>query len=88
MDHASLDKFVTRAQQTKRVGFGDLRRLKRALQADSIVTREQVEVLLSVDRDVTRSDPDWTCGSEAGEVSIIMVTWPPMMSFSAGALPL
>jgi len=51
---------VTKALLTKRIGFGDLRRLQRDILPDGITSREEAEVLIALDRSIERIDKAWT----------------------------
>jgi hypothetical protein len=54
-----LAKFVARALQAQRVGFGDLRRLQRDVLPAGFMNREEVEALLGLDRPLERADEGW-----------------------------
>jgi len=45
--------------QSKRIRFGDLRRLKRDILPARITTREEVEVLIALDAVVEKADREW-----------------------------
>jgi len=49
-----------KALLTKRIGFGDLRRLQRDILPDGITTRDEAEVLIALDRAIERIDKAWT----------------------------
>ena len=53
---STLREFVTKALLTKRIGFGDLRRLQRDILPDGITTREEAEVLIALDQATERID--------------------------------
>ena len=57
---STLREFVTKALLTKRIGFGDLRRLQRDILPDGITTRDEAEVLITLDRSIERIDKAWT----------------------------
>jgi len=57
---STLQEFVTKALLTKRIGFGDLRRLQRDILPDGITTRDEAEVLIALDRSIERIDKAWT----------------------------
>ena len=57
---STLREFVTKALLTKRIGFGDLRRLQRDILPDGITTREEAEVLIALDQAIERIDKAWT----------------------------
>jgi hypothetical protein len=59
MDNPSLEKFVTRVRETKRIGFGDLRRLQRDILPDGITTVEEAEALLALDCVIKKADEVW-----------------------------
>jgi hypothetical protein len=59
MHDQSFEKFCTRALQTRRVGFGDLRRMQRDGLPDGATSREQIEALMRVDRGIDRADAGW-----------------------------
>jgi hypothetical protein len=60
MNSTSLQEFVSRAREARRISFGDLRRLQRDILPGRLTTREDAELLLSLDRAVDKADPDWT----------------------------
>ena len=59
MSGTSLRDFVCRALEQKRISFGDLRRLQRDILPARITTREEAEILLTLDRTVDRADRGW-----------------------------
>ena len=59
MINPRLEKFVGRALLTRRVGFGDLRRLQRDVLPEGFKNREQVEALLALDPHLERADALW-----------------------------
>ncbi len=59
MSGTSLQDFVCRALEHKRISFGDLCRLQRDILPDGITTREEAEILLALDRSVDRADRGW-----------------------------
>jgi len=59
MINPRLEKFVARALLTRRVGFGDLRRLQRDLLPQGFTNREEVEALLALDPHPERADALW-----------------------------
>jgi hypothetical protein len=59
MHDQSFEKFCSRALQTRRVGFGDLRRLQRDGLPGGATSREQIEALMRVDRGIDRADAAW-----------------------------
>ena len=63
---STLREFVTKALLTKRIGFGDLRRLQRDILPDGITTREEAEVLIALDQAIERIDKAWTEAASPG----------------------
>jgi hypothetical protein len=59
MDSPSLEKFVTRVLETKRISFGDLRRLQRDILPDGITTVDEAEALLTLDCVIKKADEAW-----------------------------
>jgi hypothetical protein len=59
MSSSSLREFVSHTREAGRIGFGDLRRLQRDILPDRITTREEAELLLTLDRVVRKADRDW-----------------------------
>ena len=55
----TLRDFVLNAVEMNRIRFADLRRLQRDVLPYRITTREEVEMLLSLDATVERADRDW-----------------------------
>ena len=55
----TLRDFVLNAVEMKRIRFADLRRLQRDILPYRITTREEVEMLLSLDATIERADRDW-----------------------------
>ena len=58
MDTTPLCVFATKARSSNRLLYGDLRRLQRDVLPTGAKSREEVEVLLSLDR-IERVDRDW-----------------------------
>jgi hypothetical protein len=56
---STLRDFASAASQSKRIRFGDLRRLKRDILPARITTREEVEVLIALDAVIERADREW-----------------------------
>ena len=56
---STLRDFANAAFQSKRIRFGDLRRLKRDILPARITTREEAEVLISLDAVVEKADREW-----------------------------
>ena len=75
---STLREFVTKALLTRRIGFGDLRRLQRDILPDGITNREEAEVLIALDRSIERIDKAWT-DALVGRVTrfVVWTTDPP-----------
>ena len=58
MDTTPLHAFATKARASNRLLYGDLRRLQRDVLPTGATSREEVEVLLSLDW-IERVDRDW-----------------------------
>src|SRR5215208_6291265 len=56
---STLRDFASVAFQSKRIRFGDLRRLKRDILPARITTREEAEVLIALDAVVEKADREW-----------------------------
>jgi hypothetical protein len=56
---STLRDFASAAVQSKRIRFGDLRRLKRDILPARITTREEAEVLIALDAVVEKADREW-----------------------------
>ncbi len=62
MINSSLQTFANKAQEAGRISFGDVKRLQRDILPDGISSREEVELLLTLDQTVDRADrafADW-----------------------------
>ncbi len=59
MDNPALEKFIARACQARRIGFGDLKRLQRDILPDGASTPEEAEALLALDGVVNKADDAW-----------------------------
>jgi len=59
MTRISLRSFVEQVSDAGRIRFGDLRRLQRDLLPSRITSREEAELLISLDRAVRKFDRDW-----------------------------
>ena len=59
MSSLSLQDFVSRTGAKSRITFGDVRRLQRDVLPDGISSREEAELLLRLDGQVTRADEAW-----------------------------
>src|SRR3954469_3192828 len=51
--------FTDKILAKDRIGFGDVRRLKRDILPDGIASREQAEALLALGREVRKADAAW-----------------------------
>src|SRR5688500_12091527 len=60
MNSPSLREFVDRALVSRRISFGDLRRLQRDILPGRIASREEAQMLIELDRVVTTVDRDWS----------------------------
>ncbi len=58
MDTTPLDLFATKARASNRLIYGDLRRLRRDVLPTGATSREEVEILLTLDS-IERVDRDW-----------------------------
>ena len=62
MINSSLQTFANKVQAAGRISFGDVKRLQRDILPDGIGSREEAELLLTLDRTVGRADrafADW-----------------------------
>ena len=62
MINSSLQGFVKKVQKAGRISFGDVKRLQRDILPDGISSRDEAELLLTLDRIVSRADrsfADW-----------------------------
>ena len=55
----TLRDFVTKAVETNRIRFADLRRLQRDILPYRITSRDEAELLLALDAAIQRADRDW-----------------------------
>ena len=62
MSSSTLRDFASAAVQSKRIRFGDLRRLKRDILPARITTREEAEVLIALARTNVRDSHRRHCG--------------------------
>lgn len=60
MEPNPIAAFVASALATKRIRFGDVRRLARGVQATRPIDRAEIETLLALDRAMVKADPEWT----------------------------
>ncbi|WP_460451580.1 hypothetical protein [Alsobacter sp. SYSU BS001988] len=56
---SALRDFATKALETNRIGFADLRRLQRDVLPQRVTTTDEAELLLAIDGDLVRADRDW-----------------------------
>jgi hypothetical protein len=56
----ALNHFATKIAAKNRIGFGDVRRLQRDILPDGLMTREEAELLLALDRSIGRADRAWS----------------------------
>jgi hypothetical protein len=56
----ALQDFVKLAADTKRITFGDVKRLRRTVLPEGLIDRAEVEALLDLDAAVARCDAAWT----------------------------
>ena len=54
-----LSHFAVRLTQTNRIRYGDVRKIQRDLLPDGIMTREEAEILIELDRNCARADAAW-----------------------------
>ena len=59
MSKISLQTFTDIVCAKNRIGFGDVCRLGRVILPDGVTSREEAEILIRLDRDVSRQDPAW-----------------------------
>lgn len=60
MSKVSLSEFVRRLRQKGRISFGDVQRLQRDVLPDGIGARQEAELLIELDRHVSRADDAWS----------------------------
>jgi hypothetical protein len=60
MQTPTLRDFMQTALRDKRIRFGEVRRLQRNVLPDGIVSRDEAEALLALDRSIAKPDPAWT----------------------------
>jgi hypothetical protein len=60
MINSSLTEFTNKAREKNRISFGDVQRLQRNVLPGGIGSREEAELLIGLDRDVTRADAAWS----------------------------
>ena len=59
MERSELSDFVQQVISRGRITYGDIKRLQRKVLPDGVMTREEAEALLILDRTVERMDPTW-----------------------------
>ena len=52
MMNTALSAFVSKATAKNRITFGDVRRLQRDVLSDGVVSREEAELLITLDRNI------------------------------------
>lgn len=60
MSKVFLPEFTGRLRQKGRISFGDVQRLQRDLLPDGLGAREEAELLIELDRHVSRADDVWS----------------------------
>ena len=60
MSEISLSECVGKLRQKGRISFGDVQRLRRDVLPHGIGAREEAELLIELDRHVSRADDAWT----------------------------
>jgi hypothetical protein len=59
MSNVSLSEFAGKLRAKNRISFGDVQRLQRGVVPNGIASREDAEILVRLDRDVSRADSAW-----------------------------
>jgi hypothetical protein len=59
MERSDLSDFVQQVISRGRITYGDIKRLQRKVLPDGVMTREEAEALLILDRTVECVDPTW-----------------------------
>jgi hypothetical protein len=59
MGRSDLSNFEQQVISRGRITYGDVKRLQRHVLPDGVMTREEAEALLIIDRSVERVDPAW-----------------------------
>src|SRR3712207_718651 len=72
MSTLSLQSFANNATATGRIGLGDVRRLQRDILPEGILSRNEAELLLALDRGVGCADPAWTDWLAAALVDFVV----------------
>ena len=73
MSPISLHDFASKVRAKGRISFGDVQRLRRDHLADALGSREEVEILISLDREIGRVDSAW--GRWLVAVVVDFVVW-------------
>jgi hypothetical protein len=73
MNHDRLRDVAAEIESRGRVNFADVKRLERDLLPDGVTCREEAEILIRLDRSVTRSDRAW--GAWFVAVLVDYVVW-------------
>jgi hypothetical protein len=55
-----IETLKTTCETRRRITFADVKRLRRDIAADGILTREEAELLLELDASVAKADASWT----------------------------
>ena len=74
MNKISLTEFASRMRFKKRISLTDVQRLQRDILPDGIGCREQVEVLVALDRAVACADSAWSAFLVAALVEFVVWT--------------
>jgi hypothetical protein len=59
MTNTALSAFVSKATARRRITFGDVRRLQRDILPEGVTSREEAELLITLDRSVLMADRSW-----------------------------
>src|SRR5688572_25830035 len=59
MTNTALNAFVSKATARRRITFGDVRRLQRDILPEGVTSREEAELLITLDRSVLEADRSW-----------------------------
>ena len=59
MNNTPLSEFAGRLRAKNRINFADVQRLQRDVLPDGIASRADAELLISLDRNVSRSNSEW-----------------------------
>ena len=72
MNKTFLTEFASRMRFKKWIGLADVQRLQRDILPDGIGCRDQVEVLVALDRAVACADPAWSAFVVAALVEFVV----------------